>query len=476
METKKLLATLAFLAALCGYSQTDTVAVRRPITAAAEVIGINVGVWSLNRYVAEAPFAYIGFNTIKRNFRTGFVWDNDKFSTNMFMHPYHGGLYFNAARTNGLSFGWSAVSALGGSMMWELFMESEPPSINDIFATTLGGIAMGEVTFRLAHAVIDNRQRGWNRVWRETAATMISPVVGFNRLMRGDLWRTSTKKDAYEALPDTMVQIGIEGGATFLSPSGKISRGVYSGFIMMDLTYGDMIKYRYEKPYDYFSIHGDLVLRKTISMGDISLMGRIYSKEKEKANGGKLIWGIFQHFDYIVKDTGTNTRRSVPIQVSAAGVVGIGIVRYHPSPTKKITFENSLHLNAVFLGGTHSDYYSILERDYNLGSGYSIKSLNKISMGRHQINFNYHLLHLFTWRNKIDSLYYRTLDSHYLDVQGTPGNTQVHILQGGYRYQFSNHLMAAFNCFYSHRRSYYTDFQSVTANTLRLTLGLGFRF
>lgn len=476
METRKLLAFVLVLITLSGFTQTDTLPVRRPIVAVAEVIGINVGVWSLNRYVAEAPFAYIGFNTIKKNFRTGFVWDNDMFSTNMFMHPYHGGLYFNAARTNGLSFGWSALSTLGGSMMWELFMESEPPSINDIFATTLGGVALGEVTFRLANAVIDNKQRGWNRVWRETTATMISPMVGFNRLLRGAMWHTARLPDAYEAPADTLVRFGVEGGGAFLSPSGKISRGVYNGFIRIDLTYGNMIKNRYQTPYDYFSIHGDLILRKTISMGDISLLGRIYSREKEKPNGGKMIWGVFQHFDYIVKDTGSNTRRNVPIQISAAAVAGIGIVSYHPTPSKKTILENSAHLSAVFLGGTHSDYYNILERDYNLGSGYSIKLLNKINMGRHQLELNYHLLHLFTWRNKIDSLYYRTLDSHYLDVQGTPGNTQVHIVQARYQYQISDRMVAAFNGFFYHRKSYYTSYESVTANTLRLTLGLGFSF
>lgn len=67
--------------------------------------GINMGVWAFDRYIRKADFAYIDFHTIKDNIKHGFVWDNDAMGTNMFMHPYHGSLYFNSARSNGYNFG-----------------------------------------------------------------------------------------------------------------------------------------------------------------------------------------------------------------------------------------------------------------------------------------------------------------------------------------------------------------------------------
>ncbi|HOO21971.1 MAG TPA: DUF3943 domain-containing protein, partial [Kiritimatiellia bacterium] len=70
-------------------------------------------------------------------------------------------------RTNGMSFGWSAAGALGGSLMWELFMETEPPSINDVLATTAGGIALGEITFRISSSLVNNHARGLERVTGE---------------------------------------------------------------------------------------------------------------------------------------------------------------------------------------------------------------------------------------------------------------------------------------------------------------------
>ena len=66
-----------------------------------------------DRFVLCEDFAKVNLSSIKENFKTGFVWDNDQFSTNLFAHPYHGGLYFNAARSNGLSFWESAPYALG---------------------------------------------------------------------------------------------------------------------------------------------------------------------------------------------------------------------------------------------------------------------------------------------------------------------------------------------------------------------------
>ena len=75
----------------------------RPLLAASEVIGINMGVWAFDRYVIKGSFAYISLNSMKNNLREGFHWDNDKFATNLFHHPYHGSLYYNSARSNGLN-------------------------------------------------------------------------------------------------------------------------------------------------------------------------------------------------------------------------------------------------------------------------------------------------------------------------------------------------------------------------------------
>ena len=134
--------------------------------AAGEVAGFNIGLWAFDRYVQRGDWAYISFNTIKENFRHGFLWDNDNLGTNTFLHPYNGSLYFNAARANGFNFWQSELFAIGGSGMWELFMEREYPSTNDFIATPIGGAAIGEILFRASDAVLDDRLTGGSRFER----------------------------------------------------------------------------------------------------------------------------------------------------------------------------------------------------------------------------------------------------------------------------------------------------------------------
>lgn len=78
-------------------SDTTLFTPKKTVLAAGEVFGLNMLVWGFDRFVMNEDFARINGHTIKSNFKTGPVWDTDKFSTNLFSHPYHGSLYFNAA-------------------------------------------------------------------------------------------------------------------------------------------------------------------------------------------------------------------------------------------------------------------------------------------------------------------------------------------------------------------------------------------
>ena len=57
--------------------------------------------------------------------------------------------------------------------MWEVAAEVEPPAINDLIATTIGGIALGEMTHRLSSLVLDDSKRGFGRFTRELLGTLI---------------------------------------------------------------------------------------------------------------------------------------------------------------------------------------------------------------------------------------------------------------------------------------------------------------
>ena len=158
---------------------------------AAELMAVQFVPWGFTKWVTHGEWSNISFRTWADNLKFRWQWDNNKFNNNQFAHPYHGSLYFNAARANGYDFWHSAPWAFGGSLMWELFGEVWAPSPNDLANTTLGGITLGEMLFRFSSLVLDNRATGGNRVVREVGAGLINPVRGFNRLVRGEVGRIS---------------------------------------------------------------------------------------------------------------------------------------------------------------------------------------------------------------------------------------------------------------------------------------------
>ena len=116
----------------------------------------------------------------------------------MFLHPYHGSIYYNAARSNGLSYVETIPYVALGSVMWEISGEMERPSINDFITTSAGGLAMGEVLHRVSDRIFDNRKRGFQRVVSEVIGTIINPSRGFTRLISGEAFRVSKSQSKLE--------------------------------------------------------------------------------------------------------------------------------------------------------------------------------------------------------------------------------------------------------------------------------------
>ncbi|MEE9576886.1 MAG: DUF3943 domain-containing protein, partial [Gemmatimonadota bacterium] len=73
-----------------------------------EMFGVNALVWFYNEYIRQGGFTHVSPQTFATNLSDGFFFDDNHFSNNMFGHPYHGSLYFNAARSNGLNY-WESM-------------------------------------------------------------------------------------------------------------------------------------------------------------------------------------------------------------------------------------------------------------------------------------------------------------------------------------------------------------------------------
>src|SRR6202000_36554 len=96
----------------------------------------------LNRFdhYASDPDTYPApWSTLRTNLHRSWVIDNDKFSTNQFLHPYQGSVYQGLARSAGLDFWQASAYTFAGSLVWEGAGENTAPSINDQIATGIGG-------------------------------------------------------------------------------------------------------------------------------------------------------------------------------------------------------------------------------------------------------------------------------------------------------------------------------------------------
>ena len=405
---------------------------KRPWQALAEVTAVNVGVQLFDRYVTREEFAQTTLRSIRRNFSDGMVWDNDLFNTNMFMHPYHGNLYFNAARTNGLTFWESAPYSLLGSAMWEFLGETEPPAINDIIATTCGGMALGEMTHRLSLTVLDDRDFGFRRFLREAAATIINPIQGIHRLISGDAWRISHKHYRYHDFNQIPIDVAFSVGWRYLADDGALFRGLHAPYVNMALTYGTSVDGdKHTTPYDFFDLQATMAFGGGQPLfNTLSIVGRLWSTPilDKKDMAGE--FGIYQHFNYYDAKPIEDGSSLTPYRISEAAGFGPGFIVSLPQTGGMSKLEQRIFVSGILLGGTKSDYFNVIERDYNMGMGFSLKSKTQLDFGRYArftLDAKYFRLYTFKGYENKDLRYYsrRTFYKYYPTVHATTFETKI---------------------------------------------------
>lgn len=399
---------------------------KRGVQAGAIIFGLNMSVWAFDRYIRKADFAYINSRTIKENFKHGFVWDNDGMGTNMFMHPYHGSLYYNAARSNGYNFWQSGLFAFGGSLMWEMLMENEYPSTNDIIATPIGGMALGEVTYRVSDLILDDRKTGAARLGLEFASFLISPMRGLTRIINGDAWKKRSTSGKQFGVPDVSVDISM--GIRLLELKDNVfDKGV--GFASeFSIEYGDRFDAESKKTYDYFTVKANLNIQASQPvLGQLNIVGRLLGKELLDNKKHYLSLGLYQHFDYYDSDTISSISAKTPYKFCTPASFGAGLI-YKSKRLKGWDIDGYAHLNGILLGGALSDFYWVDGRNYNLASGYSAKlGFNFIyKKDKFSVSTTYDVFHMFTWKGYPHDMDWDEFDPKSLNAQGDPSTAILH--------------------------------------------------
>ncbi len=451
---------------------------KNPWLAAGEVVGLNLGVWAFDRYILHGDWAYISGETIKRNFEMGFFWDNDNFQTNLFNHPYHGSLYFGAARSNGMNYWQSGFFSLGGSLMWELFMECELPSKNDLMATSIGGMALGETFFRLSDLFIDERATGWERFGREALGVLFAPTRGLTRLINGDAWRKSPYRG--KQFPNAPLSFQTSVGWKVMELRDDAFDEGMGLCIDLGMVYGDLYQSEDTKPYDYFTLRGSFNLQKNQPLiGQINLIGRLWGKEIWEKDNNELHLGIFQHYDYYDSDTISDISNKTPYEIGTPACFGTGLIFRGINPDKTLMYRAHIHANGIILGGSFSDYYFEDDRSYNWGSGYSIKlggGLNYKKKLSAALGFEHY--HVYTWKGYPGDPTAEGYDFRTSDAQGNRSNTRFNILNGILEYHFNQQWSVSLSEYMFVRRTNYDyeNFQDVSSTTTESRLAIGYKF
>ena len=284
---------------------------KRFLAAAGEGVLLEVGPWAYDRYVSRYEFSFISWRTIKNNFKTGFHYDRDNFSVNQSSHPYHGSLFFDAARSNGYNFWESGVFTLAGSLIWECCMENTAPSINDLVNTTFGGMTRGEVSHRLSAMILDNTSSGRPRFLREVGAAILNPVGSLNRLLRGELTRDfPNPEDRFPSLVVLSADFGYRhvGGGAAHPDQGTLS---------LSLLYGDPFEGDLKRPFDSFWIGIDLNSPGGVLTSRIEERGILKGWElTDRSDRVRHIFGFSQEYEYL-----NNESQVFGAQIFSAGVL-----------------------------------------------------------------------------------------------------------------------------------------------------------
>ena len=328
-----------------------------------QALGVDIVLWAYNSYIANESWAKISIQSLKNNIEHGWVIDEDEFDVNQFGHPYQGALVYTSARAQGLNFWQSIPYTILSSFVWEIGMETEYPSINDMITTPMSGITYGEISHRLSLLILGNKPS----ITHEIAAFIVNPSLGLNRLIKG--------KDKYPAVGQLSIHnynagISLGGGSFFIDRKSLLFPRKFARF---HIAYGNPFdKDNLTDPFDYFTFVG------IINFGKKEFIGEVYSsgllkrlKNINTSNYSNLI-GIFKNYDFMNHDD---------FKVSSTSI-GLGLVQNFEFPYNLSLF-NELSTSAIIIGsaGDTSDE-DIYQRDYYYGPGMSGKIVLKLEKAK----------------------------------------------------------------------------------------------
>ncbi len=411
--------------------------------AAAEVIALQIIPNFFNHHVADDTTAVLTFDSFDHNVRTGFEWDNNNFTTNMFAHPFHGSVYFNAGRSNGYSFWESAAFAFAGSFIWEMFGENNRGAINDWIMTSLGGITLGETFHRTARMVRDNTARGSGRTFRELGSFFFDPVGAFSRAVRGELSKVG---------PNRADRFPVGGGVSLTAGVRAVAEGRLkdsekaTGFLELRVAYGDPFL-EHDDPFDAFEFAVQWNRQDKVPIGRLHIQGLLWGTELKRTEKAHHVLSVNQIFDYMENKAYEAGGQSFGVTLNS---------RFRMSD--RVTISTRVQPTVAILTGVNSEYGQFTGRTYDFGSGFGFRARGQLNRS------GYNLL----------TLGYAGAYTHTMN--GAAGNQVIHYVFVEARYPLWETLGVGLDYYLFMRNSFYRDFPNINRRNPELRLSAAFNW
>jgi hypothetical protein len=264
--------------------------------AALEIVGFQI---VLNRidHAFVIPDDYrVSIGSIRRNLHSSWVEDRDPFEINQLGHPYQGSVYFNLARSNGLTFWESLGYAFAGDFPHRAAGETTPPSRNDQITTSFGGSFLGEALYRMASLVLDGGD-GSRPLLRETGAAVVSPGLGYNR-QRGMSRRAASLWAGATPATFGRLQLGVSSpSSSNVGPSLAGRRREAAADFALEYGLPGKDGYTYHKPFDYFLFSARA--SNVNGLESLTSRGLLYGAPYSPGHNLRGIAGLYGSYDYL---------------------------------------------------------------------------------------------------------------------------------------------------------------------------------
>jgi hypothetical protein len=356
----------------------------KKFTPVIEIITVNATMNRINYWLRKQEWANVNFSTWKRNLKSGFHTDGDRFSTNFLGHPLQGGWYYNAARSSGYNYWQSAPHVVFGSLTWEMFGENETASEIDINTTTFGGIHLGEISHRLSKSLLANHKNRKFKKIRTATSFLLDPLGSFNSWIFNDVKTFMQHKNITVIPVQSFLSLGIN---VPYSKNDEINLPKRSHF-KYHLIYGDLFNRASKfKPFDYFTFHSWLDLAFSDKEEPILVNITSNAPIARFPIRKDFTFTISQHYDYLNN------------HIFDQGDMSLTTDLFYRKLTNKMRMITTVKAGVILFGSTSSrivDYLKSIgeidnNRSYVYGNGFSFEGdlmMDIQKIGVFSLNYN----------------------------------------------------------------------------------------